>query len=263
MLRYLRLYPWFVTQNLQGKVEYKLDFWLGVFGSLMMQASGVAFIWVVFTRIPDLNGWSFYQVAFIYGLAALPKGLTEFFFDGVWYLTHMVRLGELDRLLVRPLDPLYHLLANNIETHGLGHLVVGGLVMAEASRQLGLSWDAARLAYLGLAMLCGALIYLSINLCTACQVFWTTEGRGMTMMLPYSFSEFAKFPITIYPRLLQAIITWALPFAFTSFFPAAHILGQEGWRAFAYLLPLVTTAFLAIAYSLWRWGLNSYQGVGT
>jgi len=261
MLRYLRLYPWFVTQNLQGKAEYKLDFWLGVFGSLMMQASGIVFIWVVFTRIPDLNGWSFYQVAFIYGLAALPKGLTELFCDGVWYLPSMVRLGELDRLLVRPLNPLYHLLADKVETHGLGHLIVGGLVMAEASRQLSLSWDAVRLAYLLLAVVCGALLYLSVNLCSVCLVFWTTELRGAPL-LPYSFSEFAKYPITIYPRWIQAIITWLLPFAFTSFFPATYLLGQESWWAFACLLPVVTTVFLAIAYCLWRHGMNRYQGVG-
>lgn len=261
MRRYLRLYPQFVLQNLQGKAEYKLDFWLGVFGSLMMQASGIAFIWVVFAHIPNLNGWSFYQVAFIYGLAALPKGLTELFFDGVWYLPAMVRLGDLDRLLVRPVNPLYHLLADKVETHGLGHLIVGGLVIAEASQQLGLNWDAARLAYFFLAVVCGALLYLSVNLCSACLAFWTTELRGASL-LPYSFSEFAKYPITIYPRWIQTIITWLLPFAFTSFFPATYLLGQEDWHLFAYLLPVVTAAFLIVAYRLWRYGLNKYQGVG-
>ncbi len=46
------------------------------------------------------------------------------------------------------------------------------------------------------------------------------------MMIFYSFSEFAKYPITIYGKFIQAIITWLLPFAFTSFFPAAYLLGE-------------------------------------
>jgi len=262
MWRYLKLYPRFVAQNFQAKVEYKLDFWLGVSGSLMIQITGLAFIWVIFSRIPDLNGWSFYQVTFIYGLAAIPKALTEFFFDGIWYLVNLIYLGEMDRLMTRPLNPLFQLIAERIEPHGLGHLIVGGAILVVSSQQLAIQWNAARLLYLLLAAVCGTLIYFGINLLSACIAFWTIS-TGPWMLVFYNLSEFAKYPITIYSKFIQAVITWLLPFAFTSFFPATYLLGDGRWRTYAALLPLVTAILLGLAYRVWLLGINNYQSAGS
>ena len=59
---YIKLYPYFVSRSVQSRMSYKSDFILGVTASALMQALGYVFIWAVFQGIPEMNGWSFYQI---------------------------------------------------------------------------------------------------------------------------------------------------------------------------------------------------------
>ena len=63
--------------------------------------------------------------------------------------------------------------------------------------------------------------------------FWTLGSRGPVAFLAHGVSELAKFPLTVYPRFLAAVLTWCLPFAFLSFYPARALLGAVRGSAYA------------------------------
>ncbi len=65
---YLRLYPYCVVRSIQAKMSYKSDFILGVTASILMQSLGFVFVWAIFQGIPEMNGWNFYQMVFVYGM---------------------------------------------------------------------------------------------------------------------------------------------------------------------------------------------------
>ena len=111
MFRYLKLYGLLWMQNLQTNMEYTFDFLIGNLAVVIGQIVGIAFVWVIFQRIGDLNGWSLPEIMFMYGLAALPFGVCELLFNGLWKLTRFIRMGEFDRLLVRPVGPLFFILS--------------------------------------------------------------------------------------------------------------------------------------------------------
>jgi len=106
--RYLKLYPRFVLQFMKSLMEYRLDFFMGLIGFFFLQCCGVIFISLVFTSIPALDGWQFYEILFIYGFAQIPRGLDHVFTDNLWLLAGwLIAKGEMDRFLVRPLNPLF------------------------------------------------------------------------------------------------------------------------------------------------------------
>ena len=108
---YIKLYPYFVSRSVQSRMSYKSDFILGVTASALMQALGYVFIWAVFQGIPEMNGWSFYQMVFVYGMSAISLGLNEFLFAGSWQVGKYVRDGSFDRLLLRPVGTMFSILA--------------------------------------------------------------------------------------------------------------------------------------------------------
>lgn len=69
MRRYVRLYNQFLKQYLKSLMEYRADFVFGLIGFIFVQLTGVIFIQLIFSSIPSLNGWSYDEVLFIYGLA--------------------------------------------------------------------------------------------------------------------------------------------------------------------------------------------------
>jgi ABC-2 type transport system permease protein len=91
--------------------------------------------------------------------------------------------------------------------------------------------------------------------------FWTLGSRGPVAFLAHGVSELAKFPLTVYPRFLAAVLTWCLPFAFLSFYPARALLGAEG--AAVWLAPLAGLGSVAGAALVWRGGLRRYEGTGS
>ena len=98
---YIKLYPYFVSRSVQSRMSYKSDFILGVTASALMQALGYVFIWAVFQGIPEMNGWSFYQMVFVYGMSAISLGLNEFLFAGSWQVGKYVRDGSLPYFCLR------------------------------------------------------------------------------------------------------------------------------------------------------------------
>ena len=106
MKRYLKLYRKFLEQYIKTLIEYRADFILGLIGFLLVQGIGIIFISLVFKSIPNLKGWSFYEILFIYGFAQIPRGIDHVFTDQIWMLSgRIIVQGEFDRYLVRPLNP--------------------------------------------------------------------------------------------------------------------------------------------------------------
>ena len=81
MKRYIRLYKKFLQQYIKSLMEYRIDFILGLIGFVLVQMTGIIFLNLVFNCIPDLKGWSFYEILFIYGLAQIPRGIDHIFTD--------------------------------------------------------------------------------------------------------------------------------------------------------------------------------------
>jgi ABC-2 type transport system permease protein len=244
-------------------MEYKVDFILGNVATILGQVAGIAFVWVIFQSIGDLNGWILPQIMLIYGIAALPFGLMELFFNGPWALHHYIRRGDFDRLMVKPIGPLFFLLSSHAALHGLGDFFTGVVIIAKASSDLGFQWTAANLGFMAVAVVCGTIIYVSINLITATTSFWFIGSSVSIMYLVHKLRDFSAYPLTIYARPIRILLTWIVPFAFTSFFPATFLLGQAAYRFFIFLIPVMSVAFLGLAYGFWRIGLNQYQSTGS
>src|SRR5512140_1641264 len=111
MRRYTSLYGYFLLQRFKILMEYRVNFFIGMTSMIFMQAAGLLTIWVVMRQIPNINGWTLDEVLMIYGLLTLAKSINHMFADNLWTIGwDYIRSGGFDRFLVRPINPLFHLL---------------------------------------------------------------------------------------------------------------------------------------------------------
>ena len=121
MKKYQRMHLIFIRQYIKQIMEYKVDFVVGVLGVFLTQGLNLLFLNVLFQHIPSLEGWTFQEIAFIYGFSLIPKGLDHLFFDNLWALgQRLVRKGEFDKYLTRPINPLFHILVETFQIDALG-----------------------------------------------------------------------------------------------------------------------------------------------
>ncbi|BDU49495.1 ABC transporter permease [Haliovirga abyssi] len=263
MKKYFKLYRMFLAQYLKGLMEYRVDFFIGLLGFFLVQATGIIFIYLIFQRIPNLNGWSFYQVMFIYGFAQLPRGLDHMFTDNLWALSgRIVAKGEFDKYLLRPINPLFHLIAEVFQPDAFGEIIVGIFLVAVAAGKLGISFSILNILFFILVIVFSTIVYTSIKIIFASLAFWIKYSQAIVYMV-YSLSDFAKYPIKIYAGWLQKILTFIIPFAFTAYFPAGYFIGKINFVYAAIGTVLAGVLSFMVAYLVWLQGIKVYESSGS
>lgn len=199
----------------------------------------------------------------MYALSIIPRGLTELLGDGQWELRRLINRGEFDRLLVRPLSPALQVLTQFSSIHGLGSVLLGGVVLVRAHSALTLTWGVGMWLVLVLTVLSGTVVMSALNYATNCLGFWDSGSTSSFPFLMQNLAEFAKFPLTLYDRLVQGVLTWVVPFACVSYYPGLVLLGRpEAQPWMIVVAPLAASGMVVIAALVWRWGLTRYQGTG-
>ncbi len=261
MTRYLALYRAFLAFRLKVLLEYRADLFIGVGSTLLVQAAGMAAVWVVLQRVPAVGGWGFEELLLLYGFLVASRSLEHMFADNLWVVSGYLQEGSFDRFLVRPINPLFHLLADRFHHHGVGNLLAGVWAIAHAWGALGLPVTLLTLATAVAGVLSGGVLFTSLNLATASSAFWLGHSLPVTRAV-HGLHDLARYPLTIYGQGVELLLTWVVPFAFASFVPASALLGKEAGRL-AWAGPPLAVAFALEAYQLWRVGLRRYTGAGT
>ncbi|KAA3664119.1 MAG: ABC transporter permease [Chloroflexi bacterium] len=263
MIHYLKLYGYFLKQRFKILMEYRVNFLIGASSSIFMQGATILTIWVVMRQIPSLNGWTLTEIWFIYGLLTLSKSLNHMFADNLWTLGEQyVRTGMFDRFLVRPIDPLFHLLADRFCHDGVGHFIVGLALVGTAVPTLGITWTPFKLFYLIIAVISGGIIFMALNLLTGVSAFWVMDSVPVIRVV-FETHEFAKYPLSIYPKGISILLTWLIPYGFASFYPASYLLNRDVNLLLAWSGPIVAVVLLFISYRFWLFGLRHYSSTGS
>ena len=263
ILRMSRLHRIFIKQDLKRLMEYKVDFLMGAFGMLLAQAINVFFLSVIFMSIPDLKGWTFDQLLFIYGFALLPKAFDHLFTDNLWMIGYVIiRKGEFDKYLTRPVSPLFAVTVEKFQVDAFGELFVGLLLLGISIPRVNLIVNPLNVLLFIVAVVFATFIYTGIKLITASIAFWTKRSGQITYMF-YMVNEFAKYPTGIYNRAVRVIVTYIIPFAFTAFFPASYfIAGGNPWFSIGGTVA-AATVLMAAGIFVWRRGVSAYESAGS
>ena len=262
-LRHARIALLYAAQMVKMRLHYRGDFFIGSAASLASQAAGLAVVGIIFANVPELRGWTRAEVFFIYGFALTAQALFEAIADGFyWFSDKYVIRGEFDRLLLRPLNPLFQVLLENFNLEFVPDLVLGGAILAGSAASLGIRPGPVQLLLLAL-MLSGAVLVLTGLFLGLCSVaFWAEDRVGILPPI-YNLMSFGRYPLTIYGRGVRALLSWVLPFGFVAFYPSTGFLGRSEFAAFFWGTPVAGAVVFAIGYGVWRAGVRRYQSTGS
>ncbi len=261
--RYAIIFFHYLAQYIKTKMAYRADFFIYVLSDLLQQSVNLIFILVVFSKVPAIKGWNREQVLFIYGFFLIPFGIYSGFFNHLFDVPEKYVLqGEMDRVLVRPLNAWFQVVVETMNPELLVSALAGIVIMiySGTAMELTLTWWDIPLA---LVLMFGAvMIYAGIYTLLASLGFWT-EGNIGLMPMVYNLSNYGRYPMTVYRGPVRFILTWVLPFAFTGFYPATLLMHRYEFIGYALLTPVIGLACFAIAYMIWITGIRRYRGTGS
>lgn len=261
----LRMTGMLARAALRSELAYRANF-LMISAGLAYQGIGFAFIWVVLARFDSIAGWTLPEMALLYGIRLTSHGLWAIPFNRLIALDELVRGGEFDRFLIRPLNPLIQLMTSRFWLGTFGDLIGGIAILTTASALADVDWSPLAVGYLLAALLGGALVEASVQLAGAALTFRMLSTMALRGLLDSVFNTFGNYPVKIFGGVGQFLFTFVLPLAFVAYLPASVLLDRTGELhvapAFAYAAPLAGTVTFTLAYLFWRRQLRAYQSSG-
>ncbi len=262
-----RLYLRLVGARLRGQLQYRVSFLLQAASSFTSTFVELLTIVILFGTFQDLAGWRVGEVAFLYGLVSVAFGLTEMFGEGFDHVDQLVRTGEFDRVLTRPVSPFLQVLATEVQLRRIGRIAQGALAVALAHRWLGIAWSWPKALVFLSAVLSSSIVFFTVLLIGAAICFWTVESSEVQNIFTYGGTELASYPLHIYNRWLQGAFLYLVPLALTSYYPALYVLGKPDPLGLPgvlrFVAPAVAALFFAAGLLVWRLGLRHYQSTGS
>lgn len=262
---YLRL----VGATIQGQLHYRASFLLQLVSTAAGTLTELLAIVILFSRFHELAGWRVGEVALLYGLVSIAWALTDMVGGGLEQTGRLIRAGDFDRLLTRPLPVLPQLLATDFQLRRLGRASQGAvaILLAQLWLGLGVRWTLAKIFALVAAIASTGIVFFSVLVIAAAVTFWTIENSEAQNIFTYGGVELGSYPIPIYGTWLRYAFLYLVPLGLTSYEPVLFILGKPDPLGLPVLLrftaPLVAAAFLSLALGCWRLGLRRYQSTGS
>lgn len=263
---HLSLYLKLQRANLRSRLMYPFNFFFGILAVTGSGAFSITFLYILTRKIPILAGWTFHEVVFLASLNMISYSLCLLFFIQLQEIDYYIRFAEFDRILVRPLNPLFQFMAKRINVNSIGptSFALGTLIYSGYHLR---DWDLPSIALTGLLILCGTTICASILLLIAAFAFSTLQSGGLFELRESVYDNISDFPITFFPKWFQWFLTYILPQGFMGFYPGVYLIGRSEESMFgSWLLTAclgATVFFAMLSYFAWSRAIRRYAGAGS
>src|SRR5690349_11403958 len=176
LLRDLRLYRLLVAMQARSQLQYKANITIDITTQFAITTLEFTQIFLLFASFTTLAGWSAGEVALLYGVTSVAFGIAELFGAGIDSFDEMIRRGDFDRVLLRPVSPFLQVAGSDFRMRRFGRLTNGLLALGVGLFLLGgLPWRPLDLLILPLGVLSGVLVFLAVMVLGATLCFWTVE----------------------------------------------------------------------------------------
>ncbi len=258
-MRYLRLIWVFFRLSVLNELQYRANFYIQVFQSVLQLGTALAGLAVVFTYTNTLGGWRPAEVLGQLGVYILVGGAINLVIQpSMQQLIEDVHQGTLDFTLVKPADAQVLVSVRRVQIWQLVDVALGVGILVVAGGRLGTEVGGLQAGAFLLALLAGGAIIYSFWLLLATCAFWLVRVDNMLVIFQDMYQA-GRWPVQIYPQWLRLALTFLAPVAFATTVPAAALAGRLTIQAFVGALALALLLLL-VSRRFWRVGLRHYSG---
>lgn len=259
MTRYFKIYKQCMLSAFRVSAAYRMNFIVSCIITLVGNILFPLVTLLIYRTGASFPGWSLFEVLLIQSVFTMSSGLSSLIFGGVlWTTMSHIREGSFEVILMKPLNPLFFIIATTFSLDSIGVFLGGLTLFIVALTQVGTIFWLAWLQF-ALFFIAGVAVMAGLSLMMAATSFkWV--GNSRIPELADSVLHFGKYPMPIFPKAIQAIITFVLPVGVIGFLPASALLGDINLIDYVAVVPCIL--FMAAGAFTYRHMISLYEGVG-
>jgi ABC-2 type transport system permease protein len=219
----------------------------------------LGFLYFLLDSTKGMAGYNKEQVIFFYLSFNLIDAAAQFLFREVYRFRELVISGDLDLVLVKPINPLLRVMLGGTDILDLLMLIFISVAVVYTGSHIslnGINW----LVYLALLfnsmILAAAFHILILTLCIL-----TTSIDHLTMVFRDTMAML-RIPVDVYSEPLRGILTFVIPLGIMMTFPPKALMGMLSFPLI-FLSFAISFAVFYIALFFWKRSLREYQSASS
>jgi ABC-2 type transport system permease protein len=264
--RYFRLLGSLARFTLAREMAFRGNFLVKVSVEVLWLGILLAFYKTVFARTSSIAEWPEAEYLFFVGCFFALNGLIEtLFLENCNEFGELVRTGDLDFLLVKPIDEQFLVTCRKVDWSTAPNVIMGAALMAVALVQLRWEFDPLKLAAFVAMFACGTLLAYCFMLVLTSISVWMVRNQSL-MEMWWLFSSLARYPGEIFTR------TWADPIGrfFTYVIPillVVNVPARVMVKVLDPMMALFTVSATIVAFwasrCFFQWAMRSYRSASS
>ena len=258
------LYSRYVKMHLKSSMQYRSNLIMLSISSALISLGELFAIFIMFQNFKSVGYWGFYETSLMFGLVTMIYAFTECFARGFDEFPNIIKYGDLDRIMVRPVGLIKQIFGTKIELAKVARMLLGAGVIIFSLIKLNIAWTVAKVFVLLLTIVCGCLVIWGVMLVGAGISVFSVENLEFIRIFTDGAKEIAYYPVNIYTKWLSHIFTFIIPVACFNYLPISYLMGYGDLPRIIYALsPLMGIVFVIPCLLFFIWALKKYQGTGT
>lgn len=264
MIQSIRLYFTLISVSFKSQMQHRASFLMLAFTHFISTFVDIFGIWVLFDRFKIIQGWTFKELAIIYGVVHMGFATAESIARGFDTFSQMIKNGDFDRLLLRPLGTLFQVATRDIQMMRIGRFLQGFIVLVWACKEMEFFFFSIQTLIIILSIIGITSFFYGLFVIQATISFWTTETLEIMNITTYGGVEAGQYPMSIYTPIFRYFFTFIIPLACVAYYPIAIMLKHETFPLwFGTLFPLAGIVFLYLSSQFWKIGVSHYHSTGS
>ena len=261
-LRYTKLWLAFFRNSLTRDMEFKMNFIGNLFIDSIYYGSLFFFFSVIFSYVDALGDFSKDAVIIFLIITYLSDSVFLFFFgNNTFQVNRMVVRGDLDMLLLKPVNSLFFISFRYVATYALISIFILSALLLRMTFLY--SADIGLMNYIVflISFLLGILILYYVEFIIACLVFWY-KNFSVGGWLSSELTKYSRRPDSIYSGAFRKALFSFFPMALVSSLPARMLIFGPNYSLLILQFVIVIIG-LCLAQYIWNKGLIKYDSASS
>ena len=264
--RYLRLLAALARYSLAREMAFRGNFIARISVEVIWLGILLLFYRVVFQKTSVVAEWSEFEYLFFVGCFYALGGVIEtLFLDNCNTFADLIRSGDLDFFLLRPIDEQFMVTCRSIDWATVPNIFLGGGLMVLALVMLDRPIETEQVIAFVLTFVCGVALSYSFLVLLMSTSVWLVRNQSL-YELWWLFTSLMRYPREIWRG------SWALPlgFFFTFVVPAMVVVSVPSSAMVKVLEPrltgftvVVTVLLLWASRRFFRFALRRYRSASS
>lgn len=270
---YTRVWTTFFKNSLVREMMFRGNFLINIVTRTFWFCAQITLFEIIYRNVDTINDWTRPQYFAFMATGMLINSIIEaLFMPNCANFSEMIRTGNLDFVLVKPIDTQFLISCEKMELAMVNQTMLAIGLLIYALVQIGQPVSVLQVAAYLTFVVVGVAFFYSLMIAMASTSIWLTRNQGLYDFWFY-ITVFARYPRSIYNgvdaqrlefcEILQGTFTWMIPILLVVTVPARVIAkGLTDWH-----YPLIglgsSLVGLILSRMLFQWSLRSYRSSGS